>query len=106
MRKTHCVCFLFALAFLLLLTGSAFAENQESLPYYVSDTAGLMTTEEWQKLESEAERISEEYGCGVYLVTLDNFRDYGTYSSFWDFSEDFYNHSSFLIPDFAKTTTI
>ena len=90
MRKAHLICFATVLAFLLLLTGMCFAENQESLPYYVSDTAGLMTSEEWRKLESTAENISEQYGCGVYIVTLQDYRDYGSYNNFWDFSEAFY----------------
>ena len=91
MKRTQLTCFLFILSVLLLISGTAFADGQESLPYYVSDTAGLMTSTEWQKLENTAETISEKYGCGVYIVTLDNFRDFGSYDSFWDFSEAFYN---------------
>ena len=79
MRKAHLICFATVLAFLLLLTGMCFAENQESLPYYVSDTAGLMTSEEWRKLESTAENISEQYGyqvnIGVITCELSRIRD-------------------------------
>ena len=37
-----------------------------------------------------AEQISQQYQCGVYLVTIEDYRDYGSYSSYWNFSEDFY----------------
>ena len=84
----------FVLLFLLmtaLLSGTACAEEQGSLPYYVSDVAGLMSVEQWQVLETEAERISEKYQCGVYLVVLD---DYSSYRSgnedYWTFSQNFY----------------
>ena len=72
--------------------GSANAEGQQNdtLPYYVSDVAGLLSSSQWQELESKAEQISQQYQCGVYLVTLEDYRDYGSYSSFWNFSQDFY----------------
>ena len=80
------------LVLLMMLSVAAFAEtkNSSSLPYYVSDSAGVLTSEEWQELENKAERISREYQCGVYIVTLDDYRDFGSYSSFWSFSEEFY----------------
>ena len=37
-------------------------------------------------------RISNRYGCGVYVVSLQDYRDYGSYSSIRNFSEEFYNH--------------
>ncbi len=81
---------------LLLLLAAMFsvtanAEGQGSLPYNVSDVAGLLSTEEWQSLETEAERISGKYQCGVYLVILDDFRDYRTANEdYWTFSQNFY----------------
>ena len=81
---------------LLLLLAAMFsvtanAEGQGSLPYHVSDVAGLLSTEEWQSLETEAERISGKYQCGVYLVILDDFRDYRTANEdYWTFSQNFY----------------
>ena len=80
------------LILLLMLSATVFAETKGSntLPYFISDTAGVLTSEEWQDLENKAERISQEYQCGVYIVTLDDYRDFGSYSSFWNFSEEFY----------------
>ncbi len=43
--------------------------------HYVTDTAGLMTAEERQSLEQAARAISEKHGFGVYLMTMDSFRD-------------------------------
>ena len=77
---------------LAVLTGAAAsAESVQELPYYVSDTAGLTSSDQWQKLEDAAARISERYGCGVYIVTLQDYRDYGSYSNIRSFSEEFYN---------------
>ena len=80
------------LVFLLMLIPSlpADAEEPAQLPYYVSDTARLMTSDEWQKLEDQAEKISEQYDCGVYVVTLDDYTEYGSFNNFWDFSKEFY----------------
>ncbi|MCR5089490.1 MAG: TPM domain-containing protein [Oscillospiraceae bacterium] len=85
---------LFLLFVLLALTGTggiAAADGGQSLPYHVSDVAGLLSREEWQQLESEAETISETYGCGVYLVILDDYLLYDKGSdNFWTFSQAFY----------------
>ena len=90
MKRFFSVSAALLLLLLLLPAFSAGAENSSQLPYYVSDTAGLMTADEWQKLEDRARQISEQYGCGVYVVTLNDYTEYGSYSSFWDFSTQFY----------------
>lgn len=90
MKRTVSVSLILSLLLLLLIGGLAAAESSAELPYYLSDTAQLMTTEQWQRLEDSAEGISEQYGCGVYLVTLEDYRDYGSYSSIRAFAEDFY----------------
>ena len=91
MKKLFSLTLILLLAIMLLSGTSAMAESTQELPYYVSDTAGLTSSDQWQKLESAAESVSERYGCGVYVVTLQDFRDYGSYSSIRSFSEDFYN---------------
>jgi len=45
---------------------------------YVTDAAGLLTDAEWEELESLCVRISDQYDCGVYMVTVEDYRDYGT----------------------------
>lgn len=45
---------------------------------YVTDAAGLLTDEEWQELESLCGSVSDRFDCGVYIVTVDDFTDYGS----------------------------
>ena len=92
MKQIISLSMVLVLAACLLLGGTAFADQDGTLPYYVSDTAGLLSEDEWQTLESAAARISEQYGCGVYLVTLADYREFGSYRSFQDFSEAFYRN--------------
>ena len=84
--------FLFLVTAVLLLACfavSAFAT--EAQLDYVTDEAGLFTDEQWQALERRAEAISEEYGFGVYIVTLDNFKDYTNSSNIEKFAVRFYD---------------
>lgn len=43
----------------------------------VRDYAGLLSAEDAEELENTAGRISAQYGCAVYAVTLDSFAPYG-----------------------------
>ncbi len=66
----------------ILFTMPASAEEtqdmsrSQGLQYYVSDAAGILSREKWENLEHEAERVSQQYGCGVYIVTVQDYRDY------------------------------
>ncbi len=64
---------LFCLALLLSLPMTARAAELD----YVTDDAGILTDSERTSLEARAAEISREYGCGLYLVTVDNFWSYG-----------------------------
>ena len=91
--RTRSLLLFWVLLFAVLPAASACAEKdqEQALPYYVSDTAGLLTAEEQTKLEETAERISQQYQCGVYVVTLDDYRAFGNFNSYWDFSQAFYS---------------
>ncbi len=91
--KRKILSFIMMLSAVILLQPCGKAQNNENtgISYYVSDVAGAFTDDEWQLLETEAERISEEHGIGTYFVILDDYRSYGNYSSFYQFSEAFYN---------------
>ena len=91
MKRVLSASLILILTMMILTAAAASAESAQELPYYVSDTAGLTSSEQWEKLESAAERVSDRYGCGVYLVTLQDYRDYGSYNGIRSFSEDFYN---------------
>lgn len=45
--------------------------------HYVTDASGLLTFDEWADLEELAANISVKYGCGVYVVTVGDYRRYG-----------------------------
>ena len=92
MKRMFSASLIVVLAIMLVAVSAASAESGQELPYFVSDTAGLTTTDQWQKLETDAERISNRYGCGVYVVSLQDYRDYGSYSNIRNFSEEFYKH--------------
>lgn len=44
---------------------------------YVLDLSGLLTFNQWERLENRAAEISQRLGCGVYIITLDDYTDYG-----------------------------
>ena len=45
---------------------------------YVTDAAGLLTDQQWDTLETLCGSISDRYQCGVYIVTVEDFTEYGT----------------------------
>ncbi len=57
---------------------------------YVSDTAGILSREDAAALNEQAETVSEFYGCGVYIVVVDDYKNYVN-GSVADFSEAVYN---------------
>lgn len=53
-------------------------ESSESQLGYVIDTVPLLDDGEWNRLEDMAEMVSTRYDCGVYMVTVDDYEDYGS----------------------------
>lgn len=69
---------LMLLLFLLLTLAipvAAGASAAEGLSY-VTDSAGLLTEEQRAELENTAATLSERYQCGVYIVTVDDYRSF------------------------------
>ena len=58
---------------------TVFAESNAQLNY-VTDDAGILTDSQWEDLEQRAQQVSEEYQCGVYMITVDDYTDYSTES--------------------------
>lgn len=56
----------------------------------VTDAAAILTEDEWGMLEQQAREISEQYGVGVYIVTLDDYTDY-TYGDIYDAADEIYH---------------
>ena len=70
------------LALMLCLSVSVFAESQL---WHITDDAGILTESQNIELETYAETISQDYGVGVYVVTVDNYEDYydSAYETAW-----------------------
>lgn len=70
----------FLLAILLLafsLAVPVFAAGFEDAQLgFVTDEAGLLSEDEYRQLEQQAQAISRQYECGVYIITLDDFTNY------------------------------
>ena len=65
-----------ALLLSIALCAPAFAAN--GAMEFVIDTDDLLTYEEWETLEGRAAEISQRHGCGVYVVTVDDYTTYGS----------------------------
>ena len=52
---------------------------------FVKDAAGLMSAQERQTLEAKAQELAQKYGVGVYVLSVDDYRNYGGSSNidFW-----------------------
>ena len=67
------------LVFLIALTfcaRAAAAEQAGAQLSYVTDAAGLLSENETALLERMAESVSKKYGVGVYIVTVEDYRDF------------------------------
>ena len=91
MRYRKWIMPVFLLAVLLSLTLSVHAAGYS----YVFDEADILTGEEERMLEETAADISARYGCGVYIVTVWDFQDYG--SSVRSGAEDYFLSHDFGI---------
>ncbi len=81
--------FLMILLLLCPLSAMAFAEAPQTAADelrscdlgdvdFVTDLYGLLTKEEEQALENKAAAISRHFGCGVYIIVLDDFTRYSS----------------------------
>ena len=79
-----------ALLLLVLVTVPASALTVSG---HVTDNAGILWTSEFDDLESRASAISQRYDFGVYIITIDDYRDY-TGGDIMDAGIAIYNQSS------------
>ena len=61
---------------LVLCVNAAAAEQTGAQLSYVTDAAGLLSKNENMLLEKMAESVSQKYGVGVYIVTVEDYRDF------------------------------
>ena len=77
--KRRFACIVLAALLLLGLCCTAFAEEADTTGpqlWNITDTVGLLTSDEDQSLEERAEEISAQYGVGVYLLILEDYSEY------------------------------
>ena len=77
------------------LTGTADIEwtEKEAQLDHITDSANLLTNEEWQVLEQRAREIEKNYGFGVYIVTVDDYYHY-SHGSVMDAATSIYQQYS------------
>lgn len=57
---------------------------------YVTDQAALLNSNQLQQLEQQAQAISQQYGVGVYLITVDDYQTLTT-GDIYDAADGFYH---------------
>ena len=81
--KKRIICLLAALLLLLGLSVSASAAVYAN----VIDTAELLSGSEAEALDARCSELEQTYGCGVYLVTVDDYTAYYSADSIESFAE-------------------
>lgn len=74
-KRIRCLLLVFLFC-LVLCVGAAAAEQTGAQLSYVTDAAGLLSENEDMLLEKMAESVSQKYGVGVYIVTVEDYRDF------------------------------
>lgn len=91
MKKRFVLAMILCIALCLALGGAALASSSGDSLSYVSDTVGLLSLDEQQELETTAAQLAERYGCGVYVIIVDDYTDY-TNGSTRDFAKEIYTN--------------
>ena len=85
MRKVLTVCAALLLVLTLALPAAASGG-------YVTDEAGLLTSQEQTQLNDYAARITETYGVAAYILTVEDFLDLGygadSFDALWQYYHD------------------
>ena len=91
MKKRFVLAMILCIALCLAFGGAALASSAGNSLGYVNDAVGLLSLDEQQELETTAAQLAERYGCGVYVIIVDDYTDY-TNGSIEDFSEAMYDY--------------
>lgn len=86
MRKLTALMLSLLLVLSLGICVSAAAESE-----YIFDDADLLSPREEEKLDELAETIEEEYGCTMYIMTVEDYRDYGSSSDVFEVTYEIYH---------------
>ena len=74
-KRIRCLLLVFMFCLVLCVSAAAAEQTGAQLPY-VTDAAGLLSENENMLLEKMAESVSQKYGIGVYIVTVEDYRDF------------------------------
>lgn len=77
--------------FLTVLLVAVLAVPACGASQYVFDEAGLLSDIEREALEAYAREIGEAYGCGVYMMTTEDYQGYGWDSDVFDVTWNIYH---------------
>lgn len=89
MKKRFVLAMVLCIALCLAFGGAALASSAGNSFGYVNDAVGLLSLDEQQELETTAAQLAERYGCGVYVIIVDDYTDY-TNGSTRDFAKETY----------------
>ncbi len=78
MLRKQSFALLLALVLCLSLSAAAYAADSTGTLAHVTDMAGILSADQVRTLDSSADSLSREYGCGIYIVVLE---DYHTFTS-------------------------
>jgi len=78
---------------LVLLLAMVTLPAQASELGYVTDAAEILDYDQWETLETLCGSVSDQYGCGVYAITVADHREFG--------SEDVYEVAYGIYHDYA-----
>ena len=70
------------------------AEQSAPATPYVIDDARLLTIEQRQELNAYAEKITETYGVGIYIMSVEDFHNYGEEPQIFDVLWNYYHDNS------------
>ena len=70
------------------------AEQSAPATPYVIDDARLLTIEQRQELNVYAEKITETYGMGIYIMSVEDFHNYGEEPQIFDVLWNYYHDNS------------
>ena len=86
------------LLIMLLFSAMASAAHAEGATYAtianVVDTAGVLTEEQVQDLETTAESLSEKYRCSIYIIIVEDFTRYTNSRDIYDLAVEMYSQYS------------
>ena len=88
MKKKILVSLLLALTLALSLGAAARAEARID---YVTDGAALLTDAQRQTLNERAAQLSQQYSCGIYIVTVGDYTDYVDRGGIERFAEEVFD---------------